>query len=173
MFVALGDVHTACMNDIDLNLTLTLLAVLGSGLNGGIYFTFSTFTMAALRRLPASQGAAAMQAVNIEAVRPPFMSLFFGTALVSLAAIVLALLDLADPGSPLVIAGAASYLASVVITAAYNVPLNDRLAAVDPESDEGQQLWAMYQRRWTRGNHVRVVLCSLAVVLLTLSLVAS
>ena len=173
MFMALLGRHTRCMNDIDLALTLTLLAILGSGLNGGIYFTFSTFTMAALRRLPASQGVAAMQAVNIEAVRPAFMSLFFGTALVSGVAAVAALLDLSDPATPFVVAGAASYLASIVSTAAYNVPLNDRLAAVDPESDEGQQLWAMYQRRWTRGNHLRVVACSLAVVLLTLSLVAS
>lgn len=172
MFRALLSDETLAMNDIDLTLTLTLLTILGAGLNGGIYFSFSTFTMGALRRLPASEGAAAMQAVNIEAVRPPFMGLFFGTALVSLAAAILALLDLADPGSPLVIAGAAFYLASIVSTAAYNVPLNDRLASVDPESDAGQQSWAMYRRRWTVGNHLRVVVCSLAVVLLTLSLVA-
>lgn len=172
MFLALTGQQNAGMNDIDLTLTLTLLAILGAGLNGGVYFSFSTFTMAALRRLPPGQGAAAMQAVNIEAVRPAFMSLFFGTAVVSLAAAILALLDLGDPGSPLVIAGSASYLSSIVSTAAYNVPLNDRLATVDPESAEGRQSWATYQRRWTRGNHLRAIVCSLAVVLLGLSLVS-
>ena len=172
MFMELARGQTAGMNDIDLTLTLTLLAMLGSGLNGGIYFSFSTFTMAALRRLPPSQGAAAMQAVNIEAVRPGFMSLFFGTAVVSLAVAVLALLDLSAAGAPLLVAGAAAYLSSIVVTAAYNVPLNDRLATVDAQDVEGLAAWVEYQRRWTRGNPVRVVVCSLAVLLLALSLVA-
>lgn len=156
----------------DLGLVLTIAAIVGAGINAGVYLTFSTFTMNGLRRLPASQGAAAMQAINVEAPTAPFMSVFFGTALVSLAVAVLAVIDFEPPSSSMAIAGAALYLSSIVITGAYNVPLNDRLAAVDAESHEGAATWNEYQRRWTRGNHVRGLVSGAAAVLLTLSLIA-
>ena len=161
------------MSGIDLALALTIIGIVGAGLNSGAYLTFSTFTMAGLRRLPAGQGAAAMQAINIEAPGPAFMSIFFGTALVSLAIGALALLDLGHPGAPLRLAGAGFYLASIVITGVYNVPLNDRLAAVDPGSAGGVLTWTAYQQRWTRGNHLRLLVTAAAVALLGLSLVAS
>jgi uncharacterized membrane protein len=111
-----------------------------------------------------------MQAINIEAPTPPFMSVFFGTALASLAVAVLAILDFEAPASSMAIAGAGFYLSSIVITAVYNVPLNDRLAAVDAKSPEGADTWREYQRRWTRGNHVRMLASQAAAVLLTISL---
>lgn len=58
---------------------LTVAAVLGCGLNAGVFFAFSGFVMAALRRLPAPQGIAAMQSINVTAVRPPLMAALFGT----------------------------------------------------------------------------------------------
>jgi uncharacterized membrane protein len=158
------------MNDIDLPLTVTILAIVGAGLNAGIYFTFSTFTMNALRRLPPTQAASAMQAVNVEAVRPAFMSVFFGTALLGVALYGLALLDFAGARSVLAISGASLYLSSIVITAAYNVPLNDRLAAADPTTASGGATWDEYQRRWTRGNHLRVAVCVASMVVLLASL---
>ncbi|MEA2025300.1 MAG: anthrone oxygenase family protein [Chloroflexota bacterium] len=158
------------MNGIDLALVLAILGIVGAGLNAGVYLTFSTFTMAGLRRLPASQGAAAMQAINLEAPTAGFMSIFFGTAIVSLALAALAIIDFDAPGSSMVIAGAASYVSTIVITGIYNVPLNDRLAAVDPASPHGTSTWADYQRRWARGNHVRLLASAAAAILLTLSL---
>ena len=158
------------MNGLDLALVLTILGIVGAGLNAGVYLTFSTFTMAGLQRLPASQGAAAMQAINLEAPTPGFMSIFFGTAVVSLALAVLAIVDFGAPGSSMVMAGAASYLATIVITGLYNVPLNDRLAAVEARSSEGVATWQAYQRRWTRGNHVRLAASAASAILLTLSL---
>ncbi|MEX1297323.1 MAG: anthrone oxygenase family protein [Candidatus Limnocylindrales bacterium] len=158
------------MNDIDLPLLLTSLAIVGAGLNGGIYFTFSTFTMNALRRLPPARAASAMQAVNVEAVRPAFMSLFFGTAVLGILLYGLALVDFAGARSVLSIIGASLYLSSIVVTAAYNVPLNDRLAAVDPSTPVGGRTWDEYQRRWTRGNHLRVAVCVASMVVLLASL---
>lgn len=160
------------MNDIDLALVVTVLAIVGAGLNGGIYFTFSTFTMGALRRLPRAQAAAAMQAVNTEAVRPAFMSVFFGTAILGVALYALAVTDFEGPRSVLMISGASLYLASIAITVVFNVPLNDRLAAVDPTTPQGASTWDDYQRRWTRGNHLRVAVCVASVVLLVASLLA-
>lgn len=160
------------MNDIDLALVVTVLAIVGAGLNGGIYFTFSTFTMAALRRLPAGQAAAAMQAVNVEAVRPAFMGVFFGTAVLGLALYGLALADFEGARSVLMISGASLYIASIVITVLFNVPLNDRLAAEDPTTPAGASTWDEYQRRWTRGNHLRVAVCVASMVVLVASLLA-
>jgi uncharacterized membrane protein len=39
---------------------LAMAAAVGSGLIGGVFFAFSAFVMAALARLPASGGIAAM-----------------------------------------------------------------------------------------------------------------
>jgi uncharacterized membrane protein len=42
-----------------------------------------------------------------------------------------------------------------LMTLAGNVPMNNRLAALDHTSEEGTAYWALYGRRWTRLNHVR------------------
>jgi uncharacterized membrane protein len=37
----------------------------------------------------------------------------------------------------------------------FNVPLNDALARVSPQSDDGAQLWSTYCVRWTEWSHLR------------------
>jgi uncharacterized membrane protein len=160
------------VSGVDLALVLTIIGIVGAGLNAGVYLSFSTFTMAGLRRLPPSQGAAAMQAINVEAPTFGFMSIFFGTGIVSLAVAAMAIVDFEAPGSSMAIAGAGAYISTIVITGIYNVPLNDRLEGVPPQSPAGMAVWADYQRRWTRGNHVRLLASSAAAILLTLSLLA-
>ena len=66
---------------------LTLAAVVGAGLVGGVFFAFSNFVMRALGRLRPSEGAAAMQSINITVITPTFMTALFGTGLVSLVLI--------------------------------------------------------------------------------------
>ncbi len=58
----------------------TLVTALGCGLVAGVFFAFSTFVMAALRRLKPEEGIAAMQSINIRVVTPFFMTALFGTA---------------------------------------------------------------------------------------------
>jgi len=58
---------------------LTIVCATGAATAAGTFFTFSTFTIAGLRRLEPAQGAAAMQAINKEAPTPLFMLLLFGT----------------------------------------------------------------------------------------------
>ncbi len=65
--------------------TGTLTAVLGSGLIAGTFFAFSSFVMPALARLPAAQGIASMQSINVVVINPLFLGVFVGTAGVSLA----------------------------------------------------------------------------------------
>lgn len=141
---------------------LTVAAALGAGAVSGVFFAYSTFTMSALRRLAPARGAAAMQSINREAPRAPLMALMFGTAAAGLIVAVVAALDVGDPSSPYRLLGFALYLVGVVgITAAYHVPRNERLGALDPESPEGVAYWTDYLREWVRMNHVRT-LASLA-----------
>ena len=56
---------------------LTLFAALGCGPIAGVFFAFSAFVMSALARLPPREGMAAMQSVNVAAVKPSFMAAFF------------------------------------------------------------------------------------------------
>lgn len=49
----------------------TLITALGCGLVAGAFFAFSSFVMAALKRLSTAEGIAAMQSINILAITPP------------------------------------------------------------------------------------------------------
>ncbi len=135
-------------------IALTIVTALGSALVAGVFLGFSTFIMPALARLPAPQGIAAMQSINVTAVRPPFMVFFIGTALLSIATIVV---GVADSDAYLIAGGALYLIGSFGLTIAYNVPRNDALAAVDPGSPAGAQVWERYLREWVAANHVRTL----------------
>ena len=135
---------------------LTPAAVLGCGLVAGIFFAFSTFIMSALGRLPPNEGIAAMQAINITVLNPWFFTAFFGTAAACLALPVLALTGWDGAHAGYSLAGSALYLlGTILVTIAFNVPLNERLAKVAPESTDGATLWTHYLVRWAFWNHVR------------------
>ncbi|MEM9292397.1 MAG: anthrone oxygenase family protein [Acidobacteriota bacterium] len=151
--------------------TLTVLAALGSAAAAGTFFSFSTFTMDGLRRLPASAGAGAMIAINREAPKRPLMLLLFGTGALCLALIVNAFFHLEAPGSLLRLGGSALYLVSaVLLTGLYHVPRNERLDRLDPGSAEGQSYWRIYWQEWVRMNHLRTVGPFAAALLLVVSL---
>ena len=137
---------------------LLIVAALGSGLMAGLFCTFSNFAMRALSSIPPAKGISAMQSINIVIVNPVFLSVFLGTAAVSLAAVVLGILNLGIAGSAWALLGGALYLAgSIAVTGIFNVPLNNKLAAVDADSDDSVSVWHDYVARWTRWNHVRSI----------------
>lgn len=147
---------------------LTLAAAVGSAAMGGTFFAFSAFVMNGLGRLPPEQGVAAMQAINLAAVRPALMTGLFGTAACCAGLGVHAARSWGGRVPALLVAGGVLYLAGTVgVTAARNVPLNDRLAAVGPAGAAtigpagAAAVWDGYLRDWTRWNHVRTV-CALA-----------
>ena len=74
----------------DLNVVLTVAAALGCGIVAGVFFAFSSFVMAALARLPAGQGIAAMQSINVTVLNRGFLSLFVGTGFVGVIAAAIA-----------------------------------------------------------------------------------
>ena len=135
---------------------LLLVTTVGSGLMAGLFCSFSCFMMQALGSLPPAKGAAAMQAINEKILTPSFLSVFMGTTALSIAMIILGVMNLGSTPHICALVGGASYFfGCFVVTPAKNIPLNDRLAAVDAESPEGAEVWAEYLRVWTRWNHVR------------------
>lgn len=136
---------------------LAIIAAVGAGVSGGVFFAFSVFVMKALGRLPAAEGISAMHAINKAAPAPLFMLALFGTGAVSIALSVVALGHLDQRWAVYLLTGTALYLACLILTMAYHVPRNDALALVDPTGPGAAHAWAQYLSPWTAWNHVRTV----------------
>ena len=150
---------------------LIWFAALSAGIMAGVYFTFSVFVMRSLAALGDEAGARAMQSINRVILKSAFLPLFFASTLACAALVVLGLIEMAGPQAWAVIAGSAVYVIGMfVVTVIRNVPLNNRLDAVDPASAEGKAMWATYLARWTPFNHVRTLACIAAMGLLIVGL---
>ena len=154
-------------------LALTFIAAIGCGVVAGIFFAFSSFVMAALGRIPDAQGIGAMQSINLTVINPGFMLALFGTALLCLALAATSLFSWHQPGSAMIVAASLLYLLGCIgVTMVRNVPLNDLLAAAQPDTPEAHALWSRYLREWTRWNHVRTMAPAASAVLFTLALLS-
>ena len=153
--------------------TATLATALGCGLIAGVFFAFSSFVMPALKRLPAEGGIAAMQSINVLAVTPVFMTALFGTAAACLGLAVWAVISWGEQPAALVLVGCALYIVGAIgVTIACNVPLNNELAKLHPQSTGASARWHRFLTRWTAWNHVRTVAALAAATLLTVALYA-
>jgi uncharacterized membrane protein len=141
-----------------------------SGLVGGVFFAFSVFVMRALAQLPAPQGLAAMQRINVTVITPLFLGAFLGALPVLAVSAYLA--HAANRTQASVLLGLATLvyaLGSVVVTLLFNVPRNDRLASCPADTPQAADYWRTYVREWSRWNHVRCVASLLATALAALS----
>jgi uncharacterized membrane protein len=154
----------------NLRFPLTLFAALGCGLIAGVFFAFSVFVMHALGRLQPALGIAAMQSINITVINPLFMTAFFGTAAACIFVLVSSLSKWHQPGTAYLLIGSLLYLVgTVMVTIVFNVPLNEALARVEPDSTGGASLWASYLVNWTTWNHIRTVAALAAAASLTVN----
>ena len=136
---------------------LTLVAAIGAGISGGVFFAFSTFIMSSLGRMPDRQGLVAMQEINRGAPNPLFMLALFGTAIVCLVLGVSAVGRLGDPAAIWQLVGCVLYLATIVLTIVYHIPRNNVLDALDPAGTGAVDAWRDYRTGWTNWNHVRTL----------------
>ncbi|MEO1061808.1 MAG: anthrone oxygenase family protein [Actinomycetota bacterium] len=136
---------------------LTLIALVAAAISGGAFFAFSNFVMPAFGRLPESEGAAAMQAVNVAAPSPTFVAAIVGAGLVAVPAAVAEVDRIDEAGGRLLALGAVLSIASFVVTVTLNVPRNDALDRVDARSEAGRGYWRRYLVTWTRANTARTV----------------
>lgn len=87
-----------------------------------------------------------------------FLGVFLGTAVGCVILVVSALLTWQRPGAACVLVGSALYLlGTFLVTAVFNVPRNNALAALDPASAGSARFWAEYVAGWTLWNHVRTI----------------
>lgn len=150
---------------------LIILCALGSGAIGGVFFAFSNFVMPALARIAPAEGIHAMQAINVTVLNRLFLGTFMGTGLLSLAAIILALLSWNGVASLcVVLAGATYILGSILVTMRGNVPLNNALMRVTQADALGEATWRSYVRDWTKWNTVRTIACFVAMALFIVAL---
>ncbi len=150
---------------------LKLFSALGCGLIAGVFFAFSTFVMSALARLQPAQGIAAMQSINITVINPLFMAAFLGTAAACILLAVSSLLRWHQPDAAYLLIGSLLYLVGTLgVTIVFNVPLNEALARVEPDSTDGATLWASYLANWTNWNHIRAAAALAAAASLTIAL---
>ncbi|MEP7025908.1 MAG: anthrone oxygenase family protein [Actinomycetota bacterium] len=153
---------------------ITVTAAVGCGAVGGVFFAFSALVMSGLTRLPAAHGLEAMKSINITAVRPPLMLALFGTAALCVVLAVRAISTWGDRRATLLLAGALLYLlGAIVLTIAYNVPLNNHLATLSAHAPGAAAQWHSYAQNWTIANHIRAAAGLGATALLALALLAS
>ena len=99
-----------------------------------------------------------MQRINREVYRSMFMVLFLGMVPVSSLVLGYALLVLSGPAADWLAAAGVLYLLGVFgVTAAGNVPMNQRLDAMPLAGEAAQGYWPAYVSGWLRWNHLRSV----------------
>jgi uncharacterized membrane protein len=155
-------------------LIATTAAAVSTATLGGVFYAFSTFVMRGLDRTEPTESITAMRGLNAEApVNAPFLVLFVGSTLLALGVGIAAALRLSTPGAGYVLAGAVLALVPFLVTMMFNVPLNNRLDAVDAaglSTAEALREWRDYLAPWTAWNHVRTVAPLVASVLILVGL---
>lgn len=152
---------------MSLRTVVPVLACTSTALMAGFYGTFSTLVMPALRRADATQGMHAMQLMN-KAAPAPWLAvglLLAGGTTLAATADALARREGVLP----TVAGTSAYWLTVIVTIAYNVPHNDRLASLPA----GHDYWATYLREWVPANHVRTAACLVATALLAAAVMSA
>ncbi|MGB0371359.1 MAG: DUF1772 domain-containing protein [Opitutales bacterium] len=150
-------------------LTSLIAALLGTALITGILFIFSNTIMHSLSQVPAPEGIRAMQTINRVIQNPLFFLIFFGTTVLSVINGVASFMNWGGELPNTFIAASAFYMIGVfIVTAAGNVPMNNKLDTLDPNA--GEAYWKTYLKDWTRLNHIRSATGSISIVLYTIGL---
>ncbi|ARP69699.1 DUF1772 domain-containing protein [Streptomyces pluripotens] len=150
---------------------LVVVGILGTGLIAGVFFGLSTFVMRGLATLPPAQGVAAMNAINLAAMRPAFMTVFMGAAVLSSLIAVVTFVVWPDEAKVELLLGSALYLFGVFgLTLVANAPRDDRLARLTVGAPEATVYWPVYVREWMFWNHVRTAASAASALVYLLAL---
>ncbi len=149
---------------------LTAANVLAYAAVGGVFLAFSDFLMRSMARSP--QGDATMRSVNQEVFRSVFMVLFLTLTPVSLGVAIFALVHVGGAGGALLAGAGGLYLVGVfLVTALFNVPMNNALAQAPDGTADAMTYWTdTYLPRWTFWNSLRAGACMGAATLTLLAL---
>jgi uncharacterized membrane protein len=151
-----------------------LAATLTMGLMAGVFGVYAHSIMRGLTKTDDRTFVGAFREIDRAIINPLFMLAFLGALVFTGIAALLYLRDDDHSVLPWVAAAFGLYLATVVITIAVHVPLNDDLkAAGDPDriADLAAVRDAFHETRWVAWNIVRAVATTAAFVCLTWALV--
>jgi len=126
-------------------------ALVASGLIAGLFYAYACSVMPGLARGDDKTLVEAMRGINVAIINPVFMLTFLGAPLLAAVAV---FLHLRSSALPWIIAGAVFLLALIVITAAFNIPLNN---ALDSGRGGYAELRAAFEATWVRWNVLRAV----------------
>jgi uncharacterized membrane protein len=138
--------------------TATIVAAVGAGAIGGVFFAFSAFVMPALDRVSPERAIASMNSINDLAPRAPLMLPFLGTAALCGWLAVVAFRSWGSASATWLAVGCGLYLLGpFLLTVVGNVPLNDTLAKVHPHAADAAKQWRDYYSSWVPLNHLRAL----------------
>lgn len=158
---------------------ITVLATLLCSLVAGFLFAFAVVIMPGIRDLSDRDYLRAFQVIDrvIQRNQPVFMLVWVGSVLAILASAVLGLWRLDGIERVALIIAMLAYVLGVQLpTFAINVPLNNRVQALDIDGESEAVLSGLrqeYEQRWNRWNRIRTgiaVLVSAALIVLCYSL---
>ncbi len=130
---------------------------LSSALVAGVFQSFSDFVMKALIMAEPAGGIEAMQMINRTVFRSVFLVMLLGLAPATLGFAAYAGFNLSGPVKLWIMSGAAIYVISVFFVTMFgNVPMNNRLDAMNYETIAAVNYWRTYGKVWTGWNHVRM-----------------
>ncbi|WP_042284822.1 anthrone oxygenase family protein [Nocardiopsis alba] len=151
------------------SITALIAAVLCNGLLAGTFFAFACSVVPGLRRVDDATYVTTFRAIDRAVLNGLFMSVFLGAPVL---AIIVAVLRPEGTSPPWLVAGAVCSVATFVITAAVNVPLNRDLEAArsDTAADLAEARLG-FERRWNTAHLVRTLTSVGAAVSLAIAIV--
>ena len=132
-------------------------ATIGGGLLAGLCYAFQVSVVRGLAEVDDTAYVSTFRSINRRILNPWFIAVFFGTTPLIAAAWLRQRLA-ASPASRLIGAGLALNAATLAVTMAGNVPLNEALARVD-STDPGDLAAARlrFEGPWNRLHALRTV----------------
>jgi uncharacterized membrane protein len=135
-----------------MSLVLLVAATIAAGLLAGLFYAYAVSVMPGLARGDDRTFVEGMRGINVAIVNGWFLLSFLGAPLLAAVAAILHLHS--GPALWWIVAGFACLLATIVITAAVNIPMNN---ALDAGGDAYAQVRAQFEVPWVRWNIVRAV----------------
>lgn len=151
-------------------------SVLLSGLSAGLFYAWSVSVIPGTRKVIDPTYLETMQSINRGILNPAFFAIFFGSIIFLVLASIYAF-NINQTAFWLFVAASATYLIGTVgVTGLGNVPLNNKLEALNL-SEMSAEEWATfrkdYETNWNRLHTIRTVFAVLAFLLSTVALFIS
>lgn len=137
---------------------LLIASIATNGLLAGVFFVFSCAIAPGFRRLDDDAYVQAFRAINRAILNGWFLTVFLAAPVTAIVFAVISLLQGAALTTALVVAGAVGSALTFLITAARNVPLNDRLERAQIGTPDGRRAARRdFERPWNTWNLVRTL----------------